>query len=138
MDEVVGYLEQQINTVERAVLYNLTHVGEQCINAGRSTNSYKDQTGNLRSSIGYVLIMDGRIIQMSDFATVKTGAEGTSEGKEYLKQLISRYPEGIVLIVCAGMNYAAYVQGMGYDVLWSAELLAASLVPKIMNQIGFK
>lgn len=137
MNEVVEYLERQIDSVERAILYNLAYVGEQCVNAARSTDSYKDRTSNLRSSTGYVLLKDGQVVQMSDFETIRTGTQGSVDGKEFARELISQYPEGIVLLVCAGMNYAVYVQGMGYDVLWSAELLASSLVPKIMKQLGF-
>jgi hypothetical protein len=35
------------------------------------------------------------------------------------------------------MNYAAYVERNGYNVLTSAELLADELVPKLLKQLGF-
>ena len=55
MSEVDAYLEEQIQRIEQQTIYNLSYVGERCLNEARSTNSYKDQTGNLRSSIGYVI-----------------------------------------------------------------------------------
>lgn len=135
--EVDRYLGEQVERIEKQIIYNLSYVGEQCLNEGRSTNSYKDQTGNLRSSIGYVLVKDGKVINASDFAVVKTGREGAKDGTAYARQLAREFPEGIVLIVVAGMNYAAYVSAKGFNVLDSAELLAEQLVPKLMKQLGF-
>ena len=62
MSEVDAYLEEQIQRIEQQTIYNLSYVGERCLNEARSTNSYKDQTGNLRSSIGYVIVKDGTIL----------------------------------------------------------------------------
>lgn len=137
MSEIDAYLEAQIDRIEQRIIYNLSYVGEQCLNAARSTDSYKDQTGNLRSSIGYVIVRDGQIIQASDFDTVKQGREGSTEGAAFARRLVSEFPQGFTLIVVAGMNYAGYVSAKGYDVLDSAELLAEQLVPKMMTQLGF-
>lgn len=137
MSEVDAYLDEQIARVEGQIVYNLSYVGEQCLNAARSTNSYKDQTGNLRSSVGYVIARDGQIVQASDFKTVKQGREGSNEGAAFARRLVAEFPQGFVLVVVAGMNYAAYVAAKGYDVLDSAELLADQLVPKMMTQLGF-
>ena len=64
MSEVDAYLEEQIQRIEQQTIYNLSYVGERCLNEARSTNSYKDQTGNLRSSIGYVIVKDGKIVRL--------------------------------------------------------------------------
>ena len=137
MSEVEAYLDEQIERIEQLIIYNLSYVGEQCLTEARSTNSYKDQTGNLRSSIGYIIVKDGRVIRQSDFAVVRTGSQGKSEGEQFARSLASKFPDGIVLIVVAGMNYASYVSAKGYNVLDSAELLADRLVPSILKQLGF-
>lgn len=136
--EIDRYIAGRVEAIKRALVYNLCAVGEQVLNAARLTNSYKDQTGNLRSSIGYVVSVDGEIVQMSSFDTVKEGREGSRGGKEYAMQLVRNFPHGIVLIVVAGMNYASYVSAKGYDVLDSSELLADKLVPQMLQQLGFK
>ena len=136
--EIDRYITGRVEAIKKALVYNLCAVGEQVLNAARLTNSYKDQTGNLRSSIGYVVAVDGEIVQMSSFDTVKEGREGSREGKEYAMQLVRNFPQGIVLIVVAGMNYASYVSAKGYDVLDSSELLADKLVPQMLQQLGFK
>lgn len=135
--EIDRYIVGRVEAIKRALVYNLCAVGEQVLNAARLTNSYKDQTGNLRSSIGYVVAVDGEIVQMSSFDTVKEGREGSRGGKEYAMQLVRDFPHGIVLIVVAGMNYASYVSAKGYDVLDSSELLADKLVPQMLQQLGF-
>ena len=136
--EIDRYIAGRVEAIKKALVYNLCAVGEQVLNAARLTNSYKDQTGNLRSSIGYVVAVDGEIVQMSSFDTVKEGREGSQGGKEYAMQLVWDFPHGIVLIVVAGMNYASYVSAKGYDVLDSSELLADKLVPQMLQQLGFK
>lgn len=136
--EIDRYITGRVEAIKKAIVYNLCAVGEQVLNAARLTNSYKDQTGNLRSSIGYVVAVDGEIVQMSSFDTVKEGREGSRGGKEYAMQLVRDFPHGIVLIVVAGMNYASYVSAKGYDVLDSSELLADKLVPQMLQQLGFK
>ena len=135
--EIDRYIAGRVEAIKKALVYNLCAVGEQVLNAARLTNSYKDQTGNLRSSIGYVVAVDGEIVQMSSFDTVKEGREGSRGGKEYAMQLVRDFPHGIVLIVVAGMNYASYVSAKGYDVLDSSELLADKLVPQMLQQLGF-
>ena len=136
--EIDRYIAGRVEAIKKALVYNLCAVGEQVLNAARLTNSYKDQTGNLRSSIGYVVAVDGEIVQMSSFDTVKEGREGSRGGKEYAMQLVRDFPHGIVLIVVAGMNYASYVSAKGYDVLDSSELLADKLLPQMLQQLGFK
>lgn len=134
MLEVDKYLDEQIERIEKRIISNLSYVGEQCLNEGRSTNSYKDQTGNLRSSIGYVIVKNGKVIKQSDFATVKTGRGGSKSGTAYARKLAGEFPDGIALIVVAGMNYAAYVSAKGYNVLDSSELLAERLASKLFKQ----
>ncbi len=134
------YIAKRTQEMEQALVYNLLAVGEQCVNAARITAmkgcDFTDQTGNLRSSIGYVLAIDGQIIQESSFQTVKDGQDGSKEGKTFAESLIQQFQKGIVLLVVAGKNYAKYVAARGYDVLDTAETLANKLVPQLLEQLG--
>ncbi|MCL4482180.1 MAG: hypothetical protein M1445_06120 [Bacteroidetes bacterium] len=135
-----GYLEEQIERRVKALIFRLNYIGVACVNKARNDGTYEDQTGNLRSSIGYVIVRDGVIVDASDFYAGKDGATtfGAASGEAYIKRLAAGYPHGIVLIIVAGMNYASYVEALNYDVLTSAELLAEQLVPKLLKQLGFK
>lgn len=135
--EIDAYIKQQVERMTNALIYNLQFIGEKCLNAARQTYSYKDRTGNLRSSLGYVIAVDGKIKHQSDFEVVLKGNRGAKRGIQYAKEVARQFPEGIVLIVVAGMNYASYVSATGRDVLDSAELLADKLVPQILKQLGF-
>lgn len=133
---------EQVERLQQALVRNMCVIGEQVLNAARSTNSYKDQTGNLRSSLGYVVAVDGEIVTMSDFAVVQgpkgNSGEGAKTGKEYVLEVLRNFPQGIVLLVVAGMSYAACVSAKGYDVLDSAQLQADKLVPQMLLKLGFK
>ena len=119
-------------------MYNtLIRVGEECVVYARTNGSYTDQTGNLRSSVGYAVIDNGRVISKSGFAAVKQGAEGASQGKDFLSEIISQHGNSQVLIVVAGMNYATYVEAKSYDVISGAELRSDALVPQLLRQLGF-
>lgn len=137
-EQIDAYIEKQMQTWRKLIVRNFIYVGEQVLNAARSTDSYKDQTGNLRSSIGYVIVKDGSVVRASSFEQVKNGSDGTSKGRSYAESLAARYKNGIALIVVAGMNYAAYVKKRGYDVIDSSELLAEQLVPQMLRELGLK
>lgn len=111
----------------------LTAIGELCLRETRIGGTYTDRTGNLRNSIGYAVLSDGKTVIESEFQQ----GEGGEKGKQKLSELKSKYNSGIVLIMTTGMNYAAYVEAMGYNVITSAELLAEKLVPSLMKQLGF-
>jgi hypothetical protein len=133
-DYIAGLVEEKT----REIIDKMCYVGEQCLNQARSTDTYKDRTGNLRSSIGYVVVVNGNIVQASSFRQVKNGSKGSSDGERYARQLADKFPKGICLIVVAGMNYAGYVSARGYDVLDSSELLAERLVPQMLRQLGLR
>ena len=104
----------------------------------RESGSYNDITGNLRSSIGYVLLVDGKPV-VTGASKQYSGKDGNGEAgppaaEALLQSLQAKFPWGVVLIVCAGMKYAAYVEAVHHkDVLTSAELKAESLAKKLLN-----
>lgn len=120
-----AYLQDQLNKRIKAITSVLERVGVQCQNEARTNKTYKDVTSNLINSVGYVVLNEGVV--------VSNGGGGNAE----LQNQIAKFPSGIVLIVVAGMNYAAAVEARNYNVLTSAELLAEQLVPQLLSQIGF-
>lgn len=128
-------LAQMMERVRRVLIRRLAYIGEQVVNEGRTRANFKDRTGNLRSSIGYVIAEDGKIVGESSFEPVKGGEEGARKGRSFAESLAREHDKGLVLIVVAGMNYARYVANRGYDVIDSAELLAHKLVPEMIKQL---
>lgn len=137
LQQVAQYMTEEIDRLTNAIVYNLCYVGERVRNEAVANGSYKDQTRHLRGSVGYVVVVDGKIHKLGDFGRNDSPSEAKSEGVSFAKSLVSRFPTGIVLIVVAGKNYAVHVSNKGYNVLDSAELLAEKLVPQMLKQLGF-
>ena len=139
LDEILKVLMKEANRVERLTIRALSYLGEQCVSRVRDregNKSWYDQSGNLRSSVGYVIAYNGNIIQYSDFNQIKQGSEGVSVGKNLAKELVKRYPNDYVLVIVAGMNYAEYVERKdNKDVLASTELWAMDQVPKMLEKL---
>lgn len=138
--EINAYINSAGERLRQAILYNLHVIGEKVVNRARTTSEkgrdFKDQTGNLRSSIGYVISMDGQIVDSSSFATVMNGQEGSQQGKAFAESLVAKIPQGFALVVVAGRKYAKYVSNRGYDVLDSGEQLANELIPAMTKKLG--
>ena len=130
-------IEKRLMLAKQTIYRALMRIGEECINYARTHGTYTDQTGNLRSSVGYAVIDNGKIISSKGFIRVKKGTEGVTSGKQFLDEIIARHGGGICLIVVAGMNYAAYVEAKNYDVISGAELQSEKLVPQLLRQLGF-
>lgn len=139
LSEVHDMLMREAERVERLTIRALSKLGEQCVTKIRDRagdKSWYNQTGNLRSSVGYVIAHNKNIIQYSTFNQVKQGSEGVKTGKDLAKELAKRYSNNYVLIVVAGMNYAEFVEAMdNKDVLASTELWAREQVPLMLEKL---
>jgi hypothetical protein len=139
MSEVDALTAACMKEATRLWIRALSFLGEKCVIEARDRSqeeSWFDQTGNLRSSVGYVIVADGKIVSVAGFKKVKGGSEGFLTGQSLAKKLAENYPIGYALIVVAGMNYAAKVEAMDNKVvLASAELYARRELPKLQRQL---
>lgn len=138
-DELHKIMMKEAERVERLTIRALSELGERCVDRIRDRSgdkSWYDRSGNLRSSVGYVIAHNGSIIRYSDFSQVGQGSEGTKTGKDLAEELVKRYSNDYVLVVVAGMNYAEHVEAMdNKDVLASTELWATGQVPKMLEKL---
>lgn len=130
---IADALSAEAERLGRAVVRQLMVAGERVRNEATERGSYKDRTGNLRRSVGYVVLVDGRVA-----SEAFDGGEGGAEGRRLAEEVAREFPRGIVLIVVAGMRYASYVAARGYDVLDSAELMAERIVPELLDELKRK
>lgn len=137
MQAVESRLKADLDRKEKALINAMNYVGISCVAEMRTAKNYVDRTGNLVSSTGYVLAIDGKVVTASSFETVKSGAQGSATGEAFLRRIAGQFPRGIVLVVGAGMKYAFELSAKGYNVIDSAETLAIKLVPQILKQLGF-
>ncbi len=136
---VNNLLAQEPEIVAEEVIRAFCYLGEWCVKRIRDRSakeSWYDQTGNLRSSIGYAVYRNGNLIEKSPFIKVKDGTTGVEEGEKTLMQLASKYADNdYSLIIVAGMEYAEYVEAMeGKDVLASTEILARDKLPQYITK----
>lgn len=132
-------IERATKKMQKDIIRVLRFVGEKAVNEARMNKTYQDRTANLRNSTGYVIVFNNQVVH-EDFSLTASGNEPSSEdgvqiGREFALQLANNYPD-IALIVVAGMNYAAYVESRGYNVLTSAEQLAKVQVPLLLKQLA--
>ncbi|MFV0327324.1 MAG: HK97 gp10 family phage protein [Bacteroides xylanisolvens] len=112
----------------------LQRTGEEFVKIARLEGNYIDHTGNLRSSIGYVIVKDGSIVGRNFQVSEQAGTDkqtGKREGEQLAMDLVRTFSKGYVMIGVAGMKYAIFVEAMeNKDVLTRAADKADDFIKK--------
>lgn len=134
-----GYIAAQVaafrERVEKATLFQLLYLGEQLATYAKEQHNYTDRTGNLTNSIAYAVVKDGKIVS---YGGENQPGEGADTALKVATDYAASVPNTFSLIVVAGMNYAAYVEAKGYNVILPAELKARTDFPKVIAQLQEK
>ncbi|MEZ2446123.1 hypothetical protein AB6805_30620 [Chitinophaga sp. RCC_12] len=132
----------RLKRIDIAIISRLQYIGEAFVKNARQKADFTDRTGNLRNSIGYVILKNG--VQLyenfrrsaSVEVTVTAGqnrggkrrtkgsTDGVQIGKDFAEETSKKFTNGYVLIVVAGMDYAAAVESKGYDVITASSITA--------------
>ena len=136
--EVLKELEGGYRKIENGIIRILQYAGEQFVKDARDgmkistkvfpKGDYKDRTVNLRSSIGYIILKDGVMVD-NDFQGT---AEGISAGRAALDLVPKK--EGYQLVGVAGMDYASNVESKGYNVITSQGDIALVNIERLLNK----
>jgi len=129
---VSRYMDGFLADQERKAVEALSYAGEDFVNNARGLSTYKDRTGNLRSSIGYAVLKDGEVVKKNLQGT----AEGQSKAEEVIAELKGSTIGELALIGFAGMEYAAAVESRGYDVISGSVPLAKALVKELKKVLA--
>ena len=137
-DDVRKRFDAFLNDIEKKQIARLQRLGEMCLVEARTNKGYMMQTGALLSSTGYEVFVDGVAIH-SQFDAA-SGAESNAaemgiKSGQSIAETIGKGTKGIALVVVAGMNYAAYVEAKGYNVLSSAEHLAERELTRMLEKL---
>ncbi|WP_276359902.1 hypothetical protein [Daejeonella sp. H1SJ63] len=122
--EIRKLIEQRFTMLDEAIISRFSYIGETFVKNARENGTYNDITGNLRSSIGYIVLKNGKQKAGGGFEKYSNGSKGQTSGKKFLKEISVKFPSGYVLIVVAGMQYAAAVESRGKDVLTGSSIVA--------------
>lgn len=151
----ISGLDEYEKRVEQYYISRLVEAGEAAVVAAVTKGKYQNITGNLRSSIGYVIGYDGKVIREGGFHKVQgrrenyqrvtfttrngnkvdfwakgkfgDGSEGSQKGLEIARSVIAK-TKGYSFVIVAGMEYASYVNSRRYDVMDSAKLELKKIV----------
>lgn len=138
IDALDNLLKQAAKILYDNIMSTLAYLGEDCVSRVRDRTgdeSWYDQTGNLRSSIGYAIYSYGYKQIESAFSVVKNGSEGASYGKKFVEELAKQYSDVYALVVVAAMDYADYVEAVdSKDVLASTEIYAKSKIDEYLRK----
>lgn len=147
-NEMMATLNVRAQRIVERYLEELDKLGydaNRYIRDRTAEESWKDRSGNLRSSIGYIVVRDGEICKSGGFERVegpkrdKSSEDGSAEGRSYAERLAANYPTGYALIVVAGMEYAAYVEAKANkDVLAGGEIFLKKEVRKLVRRLSQK
>lgn len=119
---VSTYLKKFGEEAKSKMLETMIAAGEKGVETARFKNpkNYKDHTGNLRNSVGFIVQDDGVWVHeyFKKNKNFKGGSEGIKAAKEVASVVSAKFPNGIILIMIAGMNYSLYVESLeDYDVI---------------------
>lgn len=140
--DIRARMNQEIERRKRGLINQLFYIGEECLTNARTPHDgrYKNQTGNLCSSIGYCILDDGNIVHEGEWKSVSggkgDGTEGKKQGVAFLHELAAQQTsKGIVFLMVAGMPYAQYVEAMSLDVLDTSEQMAQRKIKEMLNRL---
>lgn len=130
--DTVAIFQQRL---EEAAIYLLKYLGEDLVKYAKDKHNYTDRTGNLTNSIGYAVVRKGEILHFG--GAVQQG-EGADNALKVAMKMANTLSNSFSLVIVAGMNYAAYVEARGYNVILPAELKAKTDFPKAMQMLTEK
>ncbi len=131
-DGISGFQKVLITRIDKAIIYKLTMLGEELAKYAKDNHNYTDQTGNLTNSIGYAVVRNKEIVY---YGGTNQPGEGADAALNVAMKMAATLSNSYSLIIVAGMNYAAYVEAKGYNVILPAELKAKHDFHKVMSEL---
>lgn len=134
--------DQQVVRIEKAMLNRMIREFETFVaNARLAVNidagsfpkgDFIDRTKALRNSIGYVIYKDGVII--------RENIKGSGDGLAAVRMALAEIPSksGYVGVGIAGMNYASYLETLGYNVITSQGIVLIKDLGKSLKRLEKK
>lgn len=118
---VVDMVQKQVDAWLHSLLEDYRRAGLAFVERMRDRTApdfFNNITWNLRSSIGYLLLYNGEVVE-SYFPALQSGELGAVTGDAYAREISasSDYDHGVCLIIVAGMEYASFVESKDKDVI---------------------
>lgn len=150
----ISGLDKVERQVEQHYIDRIIQAGEVAVRKSVESGNYQNITGDLRSSIGYIIAYNGKIIKEGGFHKIQgrgdnmqkvefttkdgknvsfwakgkfgDGSSGSKVGLKFARSKVST--SGYSFVLVAGMEYASYVSSKGFDVLDSGTFTLWNLI----------
>lgn len=118
MDDLEAIITEETQSWFDELVDQYRVAGRSFVERAVQKANFNNITWNLRSSIGYVIMYEGQIVE-SYFKDLIAGTEGQEVGEDYAKFILSLIDdgEGLSMALVAGEEYAYYVEAKGKDVI---------------------
>lgn len=123
LEKLQRKLLERKERLERVLDMKLMQLAEEAVSHAKHNKGYKDRTANLKNSISFALFYNGKLVRMNVGQIPKP--EESPQGQQGVQNALETYsnepdvvaPKGYSLVIVAGMEYGAYVEHRGYNVL---------------------
>lgn len=141
------YFHEVMDELLKQICLQLNYLGQECVKRIRvRRDNWKDQTGNLRSSIAAAVFSKAQgkatTAIKSKIKPQGKGKEGIDKAEEFINTLAHQYSNTYALVVVAAMEYAGYVENNpNKDVLnecrlWAEQEVDGYLTDAIENTVA--
>lgn len=119
IEAIRRYAYSKLNEWEEVMIQAYKAACIEMVNRAKQTNTYQDQTGKLRSSIGCVLYHKGvEVFNYFESEGGEIGEQGVAQGLSFARNKAEESGDRLlVAVIVAGAEYASYVEAKGFDVI---------------------
>jgi len=133
-------LTERKEAIKRVLDMKILQLAEEAVTHAKQNKGYADRTANLKNSISYALFYDGELVTKmigeipkpemapADHGGVETALDSFSSEDGVVR------PSGYSLVIVAGMEYGAYVEHRGYNVLYLTKHFLRKEMRKMMEE----
>ena len=144
--KVEGLQKLQEKLLERKEAYRrvldmkIRQLAEEAVSHAKHNKGYRDRTANLKNSISYALFYDGELMtqMIGQIPNPQEAPKGHQAVESNLESFAHQEgvvrPKGYSLIIVAGMEYGAYVEHRGYNVLYLTKYFLRDEMRKILEE----
>lgn len=118
LDELNSLIDDEVENWFEGLVEIYKQAGIDFVERAVAKATFNNITWNLRSSIGYLILYNGQVVD-SYFKDLVAGTEGQEVGEDYalfVAKLIDE-GEGLSMALVAGEEYAYYVEAKNRDVI---------------------
>ena len=140
LKELQRRLTERQKALKKVLDMKILQLAEEAVSHAKHNKGYQDRTANLKNSISFALFYDGELVtqQIGQIPNPQDAPKGHRDVATNLEAFSQEEgvvrPKGYSLIIVAGMEYGAYVEHRGYNVLHLTKYFLKDEMKKILEE----